>query len=334
MTYMKKLIFLSIISFLIISCGSSESNDLENTHNQNTSEIEDVKIASTQETVEINGVDHFIEKIGSGEPIVVLHGGPGINHNYLLPHFKSLAKDYQIIFYDQRACGKTDFPSDTASINIETYVEDLEALRVHLKIEKIKLLGHSWGALLALKYSLKFPGNLDKLMLVSPAPSNSDYYDKTFANMQQKRKEEDTKELIQAMMSKEFENRDQETFRKVLLLGDKTNLADQNNISELYEPMTFTAKAANSLLIVSSLLERTYFNFDITNEGLDKINCPTLIVIGDLDNVPFLSNQALQDGIKGCELKVIKKCSHHPYFESPKEFNKSINDFLNPDYAQ
>ncbi|MDF1673034.1 MAG: alpha/beta fold hydrolase [Vicingaceae bacterium] len=332
---MKKVLFVSLISLILIGCGSSESDTQVNSNETIiASDNEESPIETSQETFEINGVNHFIEKIGSGDPIIVLHGGPGINHDYLLPHFKTLAKNYQIIFYDQRACGKTDFPSDTSSINIETYVEDLEALRNHLKIKKIKLLGHSWGALLALKYSLKYPENLDKLILVAPAPSNSDYFDQTFANMQQKRKDEDTKELIQTMMSKEFENRDQEAFRKVLLLGDKTNLVDQKNIEELYRPMTFTSDAANSLLIVSSLLERTFFNFDITNEGLDKINCQTLLIIGDLDNVPFLSNQAIQEGIAGCELKVLKKCAHHPYFESPKEFNKSINDFLNPDYVQ
>ena len=330
---MKKVIFISIISLLLISCGSSESNQT-NDNNDSTTNSEEVEIKTSEETVEINGVNHFIKKMGAGEPIIVIHGGPGINHNYLLPHFKTLAKNYEIIFYDQRACGQTDFPADTSSINIETFVDDLEAIRTHLKLEKVKLLGHSWGALLALKYSLKHPENLDRLILVSPAPSNSDYFDQTFANMQSKRSEEDTKELIQNMMSKEFEKREENAFRKVLLLGDKSNLANQDKIEELYKPMTFTPEAANSLLIVSSLLERTYFNFDITNEGLDKISCPTLIVIGDLDNVPFSSNQAIQDGIGGCELKVIKKCAHHPYFETPKEFNKSIKDFLNPDYVQ
>lgn len=330
---MKQIIFITIISLLLIGCGSSESNQTNNDNNSTTNS-EELEIATTEETVEINGVNHFIKKMGTGEPLIVLHGGPGINHSYLLPHFKTLAKNYEVIFYDQRACGKTAFPADTSSINIETFVEDLEAIRTHLKIEKVKLLGHSWGALLALKYGLKYPENLDKLMLVAPAPSNSDYFDQTFANMQAKRKEEDTKELIQNMMSKEFEEREENTFRKVLLLGDKTNLANQDKIEELYEPMTFTPEAANSLLIVSSLLERTYFDFDITNEGLDKISCPTLIVIGDLDNVPFSSTQAIQDGINGCELKVIKKCAHHPYFEAPKEFNKSIKDFLIPDYVQ
>jgi proline iminopeptidase len=330
---MKKVLLSSlIVSLFVFSCGAPEGS--ENSESGETTTTEDVEIKTTSETVEINGVNHFIEKMGEGEPIVVLHGGPGIYHDYLVPHFKTLAKDYQIIFYDQRACGKSDFPADTSSINIETYIEDLEGIRTHLKIDKLNLMGHSWGALLATKYGLKHPDNLNKLMLISPAPSNSDYFDETFANMQQKRTDEDTKVLIQTMMSKEFEDREEKAFRTVIMLGDKTNLVDQSKIEELYKPMSFDKDAANSLLIVSSLLERTYFNFDLSKEGLDKITCPSIIILGDLDNVPFGSTQAIQDGISNCQLKVLKKCSHYPFFESPKEFNSSIQDFLNPDYEQ
>ncbi|MCB0402102.1 MAG: alpha/beta fold hydrolase [Flavobacteriales bacterium] len=330
---MKKVFYgLSLSILIFTACGGDHSGD-DVTTETSTTETE-VAVVSTTEEVEINGVKHFIEKIGEGEPIVVLHGGPGIFHDYLVPHFKQLAQQYQVIFYDQRGCGRTDFPKDTSSINIETYVEDLEAIRNHLKIEKLNLMGHSWGALLAMKYGIKYPGNLNKLMLVSPAPSNSDYFDQTFANMQKKRSEEDTKDLIQAMMSKKFETREEETFRKVILLGDKTNLVDQTKIEELYAPIQFSATTANNLLIVNSLLERTYFNFDITNEGLENISCPTIILLGDMDNVPFLSAQSIQEKIPGCQLTVFKKSCHYPFFEVPGEFNMAVKNFLNPEYEQ
>jgi len=332
---MKKVLFVSIIaaSLLLNSCGESEKSSPKDQELKNSPDTEkEIEVEISEETAEINGVKHYIKKMGSGEPIVVIHGGPGIFHNYLVPHFKTLAQYYQVIFYDQRASGQTEFPEDTSSINIATYVEDLEGLRNHLKIDKLNLLGHSWGALVALKYGIKNPSKLNKLILVSPAPSNSDYFDQTFANMQKKRTDEDTKSLIQTKMSKEFENREIDAFRKVLLLGDKTNLADQSKIEELYKPMEFSKDQANSLLIVSSLLERTYFNFDLTKEGLENINCPSIILLGDLDNVPFSSTQAIQEKIPSCQLKVFKKCSHYPFFEASKEFNITVKDFLNPSY--
>lgn len=328
---MKK-IFFSLLLFssvlALTNCGNSSSS--EGNKNEDAQEI---TIETTQDIVEINGVKHFIKKMGEGEPLLVLHGGPGLFHDYLVPHFKSLAKKYEIIFYDQRGCGKTEFPQDTSSINIETYIEDLEAIRVHLKIDKLNLVGHSWGTLLAMDYAKKYPDNLNRLILISPAPGNSDYFDQTFNNMQQRRSEEDTKALVQAMMSSEFEKREEKTFKKAILLGDKVNLVDQEKIDELYEPMSFNVASANNLMLVNSLLERTYFNFDVI-DGLEAINCSTLIILGDLDNVPFSSAQEIQENIKGSRLEVIKKSCHYPFFEKSKEFNTIIKNFLDPEYEQ
>ena len=329
---MKKVFFtlLFFSSFLVLTnCGTSSNQETVDSKES----IESVSMETTTEVVEINGVKHFIEKMGEGEPLVILHGGPGLFHDYLVPHFKNLAQDYQIIFYDQRGCGKTEFPQDTSTINIETYVEDLEAIRNHLKLEKLNLIGHSWGSLLSLNYAKKYPNNLERLILVSPAPGNSAYFDETFSNMQQKRTEEDTKELVQTMMSADFEKRENEAFKKAILLGDKVNLVDQSSIDGLYEPMIFNETTSSNLMLVNSLLERTYFNLNIL-DNISVISCPTLIIVGDLDNVPFASTQLIQENIKGSKLEVIKKSCHYPFYETPKEFNQTIKNFLDPEYEQ
>ncbi|PKP46294.1 MAG: hypothetical protein CVT95_07200, partial [Bacteroidetes bacterium HGW-Bacteroidetes-12] len=179
----KKTIYI-VLALLIIGCttGTNKDND-----SLSTGKVED-------KNIEINGINHYFKIIGTGEPILVLHGGPGLFSDYLISSFEGLAEGYQFIFYDQRGSGKTDFPKDTASISIDNFVEDIEAIRKHLKIDKITLSGHSWGGLLALFYAKKYPDNLNKLILIAPGPSNSEYYEKTLTNMQQKRKEEDTKE--------------------------------------------------------------------------------------------------------------------------------------------
>ena len=323
-------LFLFSLLFALTNCGNSNTNDNDN---ENSEPQIDDNIELSQETVEINGVNHFFEKMGKGEPLLVLHGGPGLFHDYLVPHFKNLAKDYQIIFYDQRGCGKTEFPQDTSSILIETYVEDLEVIRTHLKIDKLNLVGHSWGSLLALTYAKKYPNNLKRLILISPAPGNSDYFDQTFSNMQQKRSEEDTKELVQTMMSSEFEKREEIAFKKAIMLGDKVNLVDQSKVAELYSPMNFDVASASNLMLVNGLLERTYFNLNIT-EGLDVVKCPTLIVVGDLDNIPFASTQSIHENISNSKLEVIKKSCRYPFFERSKEFNHIITNFLDPEYEQ
>jgi len=316
-------------SIFLIFCSSILLYNCNNSSQKNEEETDNIEI--TEEIANINGVDHFIQKMGTGDPLLVLHGGPGLFHDYLVPYFKELAKEYQVIFYDQRGCGKTAFPVDTSTINISNYVEDVEGIRKHLKLGKIILLGHSFGSILAVDYAKKYTNHISKLILVSPAPATSEFFDITFNNMQSKRKEEDTKALIEAMMSDGFSKRDPEVFKKTVLLQDKVNLVDQEKIGELYDSMIFDKKNAQNMLLVSSIMEKNFFNYNLT-EGIETINTPTLVVIGDLDNVPFASTQLIVENIKGAKLEVIKKSCHYPFYETPKEFNSIINDFLNPEY--
>jgi len=151
--------------------------------------------------------------------------------------------------------------------------------------------------------------------------------------MQKKRSDADTKELVKLMSSKNFDKRDPATFLKAISLGDKVNLANQETVNELYKPMTFTEASANNLLLVNSIMEKIFFDYNIT-DSMELITCPTLIVIGDLDNVPFASNQLLQDNLPNARLKVLRQACHYPFFEAPKEFNLEVKNFLNPEYEE
>ncbi|MCK4941451.1 alpha/beta fold hydrolase, partial [candidate division WOR-3 bacterium] len=109
---------------------------------------------------EINGTKLHYVIIGSGDPIVVLHGGPGGNLISKL-EFAHFAPGFQWIFYDQRGCGESErFPVDlerldeaAAFFSVERQVEDLEEIRKKLGVEKITLMGHSWGGGLAIFYA-------------------------------------------------------------------------------------------------------------------------------------------------------------------------------------
>lgn len=322
-------LLITFISILLLACGGSDTPP----KNDNTTPEVVHQLEVSTETVDINGVQHFIKKVGTGEPLLVLHGGPGLFHDYLVPHFEKLAQDYQVIFYDQRGCGQTAFPQDTASITTENYINDLESIRAHLKIDQLHIAGHSWGAILAIHYAKKHPEHLKNLVLISPAPSTSEYFDMMFKNMQKKRSDEDTKELVKLMSSRDFEKRVPTTFKKAIMLGDKVNLADQSTVNELYNPMNFTEASANNLLLVNSMMEKNFFDYNIT-EGMDSIKNPTLIIVGDLDNVPFASSQLLQDHLPNARLEVLKSACHYPFFEASKAFNRSVDNFLNPEYEE
>ena len=89
--------------------------------------------------------------------LLVLHGGPGASHDYLLPQMLELASDYRLIFYDQRGGGRSR-AEDRTPVTWRTHVEDLAALVRELSLEPLTLVGYSWGGLLALLYSIAVAG--------------------------------------------------------------------------------------------------------------------------------------------------------------------------------
>ena len=122
--------------------------------------------------VELNGVRLYTRQVGDGPSVVVLHGGPGAHHDYLLPQYDRLAAGRAgraLIYYDQRGGGRSVVPRDVA-VGWREHVADLEALRNHWRLDRLTLLGYSWGGLLAVLYTLEHPDRIARLALVSTAP--------------------------------------------------------------------------------------------------------------------------------------------------------------------
>lgn len=119
--------------------------------------------------IDIGGCELYVETEGEGVSLVLLHGGPGSTHHEFHPYFSRAADFAQVIYYDQRGCGFSDYKKD-GGYSVEQAVEDLEKLRQKLLIDKWIVLGHSFGGLLAQCYALKYPEHILGLVLVCARP--------------------------------------------------------------------------------------------------------------------------------------------------------------------
>src|SRR2546427_7277444 len=117
--------------------------------------------------VDANGVMIYYKILGRGEPLMIVHGGPGASHDYFLPYLLPLARHNKLIFIDERGCGRSQKLEDSSGYTIENMVEDVEAVRQALGLGNISLLGHSYGGALAQAYALKYQRNLSHLILGS-----------------------------------------------------------------------------------------------------------------------------------------------------------------------
>jgi proline iminopeptidase len=105
---------------------------------------------------------------GAGTPVVLLHGGPGVASYYLKP-LEALGDDRPVVRYDQLGTGKADLVTDTTLFTVARYVQELEALRAALGYDRMHVVGHSWGTMLAMDYYAAYPGRVASLTLASPA---------------------------------------------------------------------------------------------------------------------------------------------------------------------
>lgn len=126
--------------------------------------------AFCQNELYITGADQTqlnVREFGTGSPVILLSGGPGLNSDYMSPIWDTLSENYRCIVPDQRGTGKSILSIiDSASLSMDSYVQDLESLRTHFNIQRVTLVGHSWGGMLAMEYTSKYPQRVEKLILI------------------------------------------------------------------------------------------------------------------------------------------------------------------------
>lgn len=118
-----------------------------------------------QSRVSIGDCELYCEAEGLGPPIVLVNGGPGNTHHYFHPAFSVATNFSRVIYYDQRGCGRSDYKPGAGYSSAQA-VDDLDKLRVALKIERWIVIGHSYGGWIAQHYAVKYPDHLAGLVLV------------------------------------------------------------------------------------------------------------------------------------------------------------------------
>jgi len=274
----------------------------------------------------VNGVSLYYEAIGEGVPIVVVHGGPGLDHGYLLPQMAELAKGYRLIFYDQRAMGKSSADFDTSQMTMNSFVEDLEGIRKAFGLEKMNLMGHSWGGLVAMFYAIKYPSHLQSLILVNTTPASSVLRNLSFGIMSLKTTKEDSISQVQIAETEGFQKRDPAVMAKFFRLLFHASFHNRQYADSL--TLSFDSSyAAKSVMVHQLNNDTTLRSYDIFAK-LDTIQCPVLIIGGSDDAVVPGANEKIRDHLHGAQYILMPGCGHFPFVESPDKFFPAVREFL------
>ena len=268
-----------------------------------------------------SGSGLFVRETGSGPLVTVLHGGPGAQHDYLFPAFSRLADEFHLRFYDQRGGGRSQV-SEPHRIGWRDHVADLDALRRDWGIDRLLLLGYSWGGLLALLYSAEYPGNVRALVLVAPAAGWGDYHRR---------------------FKKELDRRG----RSAAILGMRAELEAsglRRSDPKLYQQRRFDLNVAGYYMVPEDAYGSEKFAVQLQAQQatwaslkchgpelkskLQRLQVPTLILHGRHDPIPLEWPEELAIVLPEARLVVLEHSAHVPYVEEPEETFREIRRFL------
>ncbi len=285
---------------------------------------ETVSPAIKEGHLDVNGTRLFFKSMGTGEPIVVLHGGPGFDHRQFLPFIWGLAEHHKVILFDQRGTGLSSGPVDASSISIDTFIADIEGIREAFDIEKLNLLGHSWGGILAMYYGIRHPEHLKTLVLASTAAS-FESFDEMRADYEAARLPEDAELLKEIYASEGYQNGDPHTIERFWRVYFKPYFADQSLVAKM--DLEFTENTIKNGNEVATLMLQSIGEFDL-HADLHAIRCPTLVIHGDSDPMPVKYAERIHDSIGGSELVIVEGAGHWIFVDATAEFVSSVDGFL------
>jgi len=277
----------------------------------------------------------YARDIGRGEPLIVLHGGPDFDHNYLLPDFDKLSDAFHLYYYDQRGRGLSAYPFEPADVTIESDVEDVWRVMRSFHLSTGIIVGHSWGTLIALEFALRHPERVQKLVLMNPAPVNGkqravlvDAYRKLLGpdDLERQRAivagaayKEGNPDTVAARYRIHFGH----SFSRPadferLMAAMKQAFIDQGPLGIL------EARAVEDRLVAETWGDSTY---DLLPR-LRTLDVPTLVIGADKDFIPVEIARQIAEAIPKARLVTLRDCGHFSYMECYADVRAALLDFV------
>jgi len=266
--------------------------------------------------------------VGSGSPLLILSGGPGFEVDYMSGIAQELGSSYKCILLEQRGTGRSRPPNPTAAqMTVKLLVEDIEAVRESLKVERLVILGHSWGGMLAMAYAAAHPEHVESLILVDSGGMDlsfgATFNDNvtTRASMSERKELEDAEGAIGRASGAKAVNDAyvvSNRLRTPLYFYDRS-LADKL--------LALMPGDANQQRVFALMRGDLVSHYQVRNEMKSLVQ-PALIIQGRQDPMPESVAIEIHEAIRNSRLVFIDQCGHFPWIEQPKTFYSAVRTFL------
>lgn len=280
----------------------------------------------TEQDLPLEGFSVRLREAGEGEPILCLHGGPGMDSAYFFPDpevwgpgLRALARNHRVVTYDQRGCGGSGIPAVDQPLALSRHVDDVARVVAALGLERPTLLAHSFGAVLGILFALQHPELLSRLVILGGAPTR-DFQAGYRRAVASELPPEVVARLARLQAGELDDEAMRERFRLVLPLYFHQTLSEEKRES-LLSSVTFHA-AVNRAVAVG--LE----NYDLS-AALPHVRAPSLVVYGTSDRVVQPEYQlAFRGRLLTARFVAFQESGHFPFLEEPEPFARVVHYFV------
>jgi proline iminopeptidase len=276
----------------------------------------------------------YVCDVGRGRPVIVLHGGPDFDHAYLRPELDHLGDTYRLIYYDQRGRGKSAENVRPEEITLASDLKDLDGLREHFQLAAPVLLGHSWGAVLALEFALRHPALVSGLVLMNPAPvSQAQLTTLRQSYIAQLGSDLDRQRTIQAGAAYKDGHPDAVAARYRIHFKHALHRPADYEMLMTRMSAAFRRQGKEGILKARAVEEQLYRDtWSRTGygllPGLCSLRVPTLVIVGEQDFIPPAVAGEIAHALPQATLVTIPNCGHFAYLECASAVRTAMKDFL------
>lgn len=279
--------------------------------------------------VPVHDTELYVVERGAADalPLLVLHGGPGLDHHEFADYLDPLTDDgrYQLVLVDQRACGRSSRDAPPQTWTLETMASDVSGLAAGLGVERYAVLGHSYGAFVALQHAVDAPGAAVATVVSGGVPS-ARFLEAVADNLAAFEPVE-LREQVTASWAREAEARTEEQFRALMSEQWPFHFADP------FDPRIaeYSRRADEPMIFNPDVLRHfagDYGGIEVESR-LGEIRSPVLVAAGRYDRTCTVeAAEAMAAGIPGAELVVFESSGHMMFVEEPDRYIAAVRDFL------
>lgn len=273
-----------------------------------------------------------VRAIGQGPPMVVLHGGPDFDFDYLLPEFDRLAERFHLIYYDQRGRGRSADGVRPDDVTVESEMDDLDRVRRHFGLEKMVIIGHSWGAVLAMEYASRHPERVTDLILLNTAPASNDDVRVFREHLRRIRPTADVEAMNALTQTAGYRAGNLDVESEYYRIHFRPAITAAGLLDRLIPRLRVNFTPERVLLaraIEQRLYSQTWYSSGYALlRRINRLAVPTLVIHGEYDFVPVDVAVHIADAIPGTRLVVLPNCGHFAFLEAPDPLAREIHQHL------